>query len=71
MSTEVEPTPPVAPVTRIGPDSGVMPWSWSAMTESAAVNPAVPITIESRIESPSGTGIREPAGTRANSAYPP
>ena len=65
MSTAVEPTPPVAPVTRTGPESGVTPWSWSAITESAAVKPPVPTTIVSRVLMPSGTATSRSAGTRA------
>src|SRR5690606_15889062 len=53
MSTATLPTPPVAPVTRTGPSSGVRPWSSSVTTLSAAVNPAVPMVAASSELSPS------------------
>ena len=68
MSTAVEPTPPVAPVTSTGPESGVMPCSCRAITDSAAVKPAVPTTIASRVVRPSGSATSHSAGTRAYSA---
>ena len=71
IATAMLPTPPVAPVTSTVPASGVMPWSSSASTDSAAVYPAVPISIDSRAVSPSGSGTIQPAGTRATCAYPP
>ena len=71
MPTAVEPTPPVAPVTRTGPESVATPWSWRAITDIAAVNPAVPITIASRAVSPAGSATSHSAGTRAYSANPP
>ena len=68
METAVEPTPPVAPVTSTGPPSGVTPCRSSRATDSAAVNPAVPIAIACRAVIPSGKGTTQSAGTRAYSA---
>ena len=71
MPTAIEPTPPVAPVTRTGPAPGVSPRSSNDSTDSAAVKPAVPIVIASRRSSPAGHGTSQSDGTRASSAYPP
>ena len=68
IATAMLPTPPVAPVTSTVPDVGVMPWSNNASTDNAAVYPAVPITIDSRVVRPSGSGTIQPAGTRATCA---
>ena len=56
MSMAKLPTPPVAPLTRIGPRSGRWPLSSMRSTASAAVNPAVPIAMLSRSDMPSGSG---------------
>ena len=37
----------------------------------AAVNPAVPIAMASRVVRPDGSGTVHPDGTRASSPYPP
>ena len=67
----VEPTPPLAPVTRTGPSPGLRPRSSRAATLIAAVKPAVPISIASRAVRPSGSGTTQPDGIRASSPYPP
>ena len=61
-------TPPVAPVTTIGPVSGTWPLSSIRHTPIAAVKPAVPIAMASCSESPSGRGTTLHAGTRTYSA---
>ncbi len=65
------PTPPLAPVTTIGPSSGRIPCRSRACTLIAAVNPAVPMAAASDVDRPSANGTTHSAGTRANSAYPP
>jgi len=71
IATATLPTPPLAPVTSTGPSPGRRPCSSSAMTDSPAVNPAVPMAIASRVDRPSPNGTTQFAGTRSYSAYPP
>jgi hypothetical protein len=47
-ATAIEPTPPAAPVTTIGPSPGCTPAVSSSITQSIAVSPAVPIAIAVR-----------------------
>ena len=67
MSIAKLPTPPVAPLTSTGPRSGRWPFSSIRSTASAAVNPAVPIAMLSRSESPSGSRISQSPGARTYS----
>ncbi len=64
-ATAIEPTPPAAPVTTNSRSVLSVPWSWSAITQSAAVNPAVPMAIEVRASSPGGMGSTADSFTRA------
>ena len=64
-------TPPDAPVTSTGPSPGRSPRSSSAATLIAAVKPAVPMAIASRVVRPSGIGTTQPEGIRANVPKPP
>ncbi len=68
IATAQPPTPPLAPVTTIGPSPGRRPRASSAATDIAAVNPAVPTAIASRAVSPSGSGTTQSAGSRSYSA---
>ncbi len=65
------PTPPLAPVTTIGPIPGVWPLISIRYRDSAAVNPAVPMAIVSNRVRPAGSGTSQSAGTRTSSANPP
>ena len=65
MPTATDPTPPVAPVTRIGPESGVMPWCSSAATDIALVNPAVPTSMACSALRLAGIGTIHLEGMRA------
>ena len=65
------PTPPVAPVTSTFPASGVMPLSNSLFTQSPAVRPAVPSTIESCKDKPTGNLVTHPPGTVTCCPNPP
>ena len=56
--------PPLAPVTSTGPSDGERPRSSRAMTDMAAVKPAVPMDIASRADSPGASRTTHPAGTR-------
>ena len=68
MSTAILPTPPEAPVTAIGPPAGDWPLCSRRWMASAAVNPAVPSAMAVKASSPSGIGITQSPGTRANCA---
>ncbi|MNN01461.1 hypothetical protein D3C81_1140780 [compost metagenome] len=68
MSTAMLPTPPVAPVTRTEPFSGVSPLRSSSSAESAAVKPAVPMAMASFAERPGGRRTSQSAGSLAYSA---
>ncbi len=66
------PSPPDAPVTRIGrPHAGVRPWSSSRMIASIAVRPAVPTAIARCGVMPCGKGTSQSPFTRARCACPP
>ena len=67
MAVASEPTPPVAPVTAIGPSAGTCRLSRMRKSASAAVKPAVPRIIDSRRSSPAGSGIAHFASIRAYS----
>ena len=71
IATATEPTPPVAPVTKISPLSGVTPCSTRPSTERPAVKPAVPITIDSFKDKPSGLATAHSLGIRMYSPKPP
>ena len=71
ISMAMLPTPPVAPVTTIGPCSGDCLFSSIRTTAIAAVNPAVPMAIASLRLIPLGKGTRQSALTLAISEYPP
>ena len=63
-----EPTPPAAPVTTMLPRAGAIPARSSAMTESMAVYPAVPIAMASRGLMRGGNRTSQSPLTRAFSA---
>ncbi len=65
MSTAMLPTPPVAPVTTIGPFAGVCPLCSMRWIASAAVKPAVPIAIAWNASRPGGIGMTQSPVTRA------
>ncbi len=65
------PTPPVAPVTRTSPRSFVRPRRSSAITQSIAVKPAVPMVIASRVVMPSGRRTSQSPRRRAFCARQP
>ena len=71
ISTLSEPTPPVAPVTTIGPISGVCPLRIICNSDSAAVKPAVPSAIDSRRVKTAGSGLAQLDSNRAYPASPP
>ena len=62
------PTPPVAPVTTMGPPAGACSLRSIKWMASAAVKPAVPSAMAERASSPGGMGMTQSAGTRAYSA---
>ena len=62
------PTPPVAPVTTIGPRAGDWPLCSMRWMASAAVKPAVPSDIAVNASIPSGIGITQSPLSRAYSA---
>ena len=65
------PTPPVAPVTIIGPCAGSWPFCSILITAKAAVKPAVPIDIASSALISGGRFTTACFGTLATSEYPP
>jgi len=65
------PTPPVAPVTAIGPWSGSRPFSCRRWIARAAVKPAVPSAMAVKASRPAGRGMTVSAGTRTYAAKPP
>ena len=68
--TAIEPTPPVAPETKTG-KSEFFDDSYIFNTLAAAVNPAVPIDIASKLDKLAGFLTTHPAGTLINSPKPP
>ena len=70
-ATATEPTPPVAPVTRISPLSGVTPCSTKPCNDSPAVKPAVPMIIDSLNVSPFGLATAHSLGILMYSPKPP
>ena len=69
--TATVPTPPVAPVTKISPSSGLIPLSNIFLTQSPAVNPAVPNAIDSSKLKLSGFLMIHSLGTLIYCENPP
>jgi len=71
MATAMLPTPPEAPVTTTSPPPGFKPCSSRAITDSIAVNPAVPIIIDSLSVILTGRRTSVSDLTRFLCVYPP